>query len=126
MTRTVVDPQHSHWPPTAPAQFKNRLFRRIFDLFVIPAFRRYKEIARRQLFRIAYYHCLRAADQRAKRDFGAHLRGFVDNEQIESMFTRLEILRNRHRAHHDAGLISANGSASVAEQTTERDARLLQ
>src|SRR6266403_1317740 len=126
MTRAVMDPQHSHWPPTTPTQFKNRLFRRVFDFFVVPAFRRYKKVARRQLFGIAHHHRLRAADQRAKRVLGAHLRCFVDNEQVEAMFAGLEILRNRHRAHHNAGLISANSRACVAEQTTQRDARLLQ
>ena len=46
-------------------------------------------------------------------------------EDPDTMLSGLEILRNRHRTHHDAGLISANGRARVAEQTTERDARFL-
>ncbi len=42
------------------------------------------------------------------------------------MFARLEILRDRHRAHHDAGLVRANGRACVAEEPPQRDTRLLQ
>jgi hypothetical protein len=120
-----MNSRHSHRPPAAPPKFENGLLRRILDLLVVPTFRRYEEVARRQLFRVTH-HRLRAADQRAKRVFRTHLRRFVDNKQVEFVFAGFEILRDRHWTHHDAGLVGADRGARIAKQPAERDPRLLQ
>ena len=75
---------------------------------------------RRQLLVVADDDELPAAGDGPERVDRANLRGFVHEHQVKPQAAGLEVLRDRHRAHHEDGLDRLHRGAGLFEQHPQR------
>jgi hypothetical protein len=79
-----------------------------------------EEVGRRQLLRVADHDELVAADDRADRVLCRHLARLVEDDQVEVVVLRVEELRDRQRAHHEARLDRLDRAVRLVERATQR------
>ncbi len=114
-------------PQTAMMKERNRrlqdifglLDRRCFFLFIVddPV----EETGWWELFRVADDHQLSASGDGAQGILRLHLRRLVHDNEVEVDLAGCEILRNRHRPHHEARLQGHQCIAGAVNQLSERN-----
>ena len=79
-----------------------------------------EEAGRRQLLAVADDDGLLASRDRAEGVDGFHLTRLVEHDQVELDGVRWQILRDRHRAHHEDGFDRLNAASCLLDQLANR------